>query len=112
MGRCVLALCCVLALRCVLALCCVLALYCVVSVVFLVLFLAWCCFSRHFQAYYTGLQCVRSAALVAKVYPLAFFFPALGRGLVAGLWILLATGGGSILQGLGCSPSVELSLGT
>ena len=40
------------------------------------------------------------------------FFPALGRGLVAGLWILLATGGGSILQGFGCSPSVELSVGT
>ena len=36
----------------------------------------------------------------------------LGRGLVAGLWILLATGGGSILQGLGCSPSVEFSVGT
>ena len=31
---------------------------------------------------------------------------------MAGLWILLAKGGGSILQGLGCSPSVELSSGT
>ena len=31
---------------------------------------------------------------------------------MAGLWILLATGGGSILQELGCSPSVELSVGT
>ena len=41
-----------------------------------------------------------------------FVFPALGWGLVAGLWILLATGGGSILQGFGCSPSVELSVGT
>ena len=41
-----------------------------------------------------------------------FFFPALGQGLVAGLWILLARGGGSILQGFGCSPSVELSVGT
>ena len=31
---------------------------------------------------------------------------------MAGLWILLVTGGGSILQGFGCSPSVELSVGT
>ena len=32
---------------------------------------------------------------------------------MAGLWILLVTGGGeTILQGFGCSPSVELSVGT
>ena len=43
----------------------------VVSVVLLALFLALRCFSRHSQAYYTRPQCVRSAALVAKVYPLA-----------------------------------------
>ena len=40
------------------------------------------------------------------------FFPCIGAG--ARGWVVDTAGhrGGSILQGVGCSPSVELSLGT
>jgi len=45
-------------------------------------------------------------------YIFVLFFPCIGAG--ARGWVVdtAGHGGGSILQGLGCSPSVELSLGT